>query len=43
MAGVFKRRLFGSLTEEQGNAMVDDMVRKAVEMFLCYYGAKRSD
>jgi len=43
MAGVFKRRLFGSLTEEQGNAMIDDMVHKAVEMFLCYYGAKRSD
>ena len=38
MAGIFKRRLFGSLSEEQGFAQVDTMVASAVKMFLSYYG-----
>ena len=43
MAGTFKRRLFGSLTEAEGNAQIDRMVDSAVDMFLAYYspGADR--
>lgn len=41
MAGIFKRRLFGSLSEAEGNAQVDRMVERAVDMFLSYYGRKR--
>lgn len=41
MAGTFKRRLFGSLTEAQGNAQIGYMVERAVDMFLAYYSPKR--
>ena len=36
-AGIFKRRLFGSLTEEEGRALVETVVGSAVGMFLRYY------
>lgn len=41
MAGIFKRRLFGSLSEAEGDAQIDKMVESAVDMFLSYYGRKR--
>jgi len=41
MAGVFKRRLFGSLSEAEGNVQIERMVESAVDMFLAYYASKR--
>lgn len=40
MAGLFRRRLFGSLPEPPSEAEVARVVDAAVEMFLCRYGVK---
>ncbi len=41
MAGTFKRRLFGTLSEAEGNAQIDRMVKSAVDIFLAYYSPRR--
>jgi AcrR family transcriptional regulator len=43
MAGIFKRRLFGIMTEEADDVSVDHMVTTAVDMFLGYYRAGRQN
>lgn len=43
MAGIFKRRLFGYMTEEADPAMIAAHVASAVDMFLTYYRRPKAD
>ncbi|MCB1490246.1 MAG: TetR/AcrR family transcriptional regulator [Rhodobiaceae bacterium] len=39
MAGLFRRRIFGHMSEPPTEADIDRSVSAAVRMFLCYYGS----